>query len=182
MSDTFTGGPFAAGLRSRPTGAVYAGLLSLIVLAISGAIGLAIKQPLLFPSLGPTVMLFFQSPRQPAARPLNTLVGHGVGVVAGYACYLVFGLDGAPSVPDAGLTPPYLMAGVLSVAITTAVLTLLALPHPPAGATTLIVSLGILAKPVDLLSIAAAVVLITVIGWAANRVLLGRRAKATQTS
>jgi hypothetical protein len=68
---------------------------------------------------------------------------------------------------------------VLSVAITTAVLALLALPHPPAGATTLIVSLGILAKPVDLVSMAGAVVLITVAGWAANRALLGRRSGAT---
>jgi hypothetical protein len=40
------------------------------------------------------------------------------------------------------------------------------------------VSLGILAKPIDLLSMAGAVVLITAAGWAANRVLLGRRAGA----
>jgi hypothetical protein len=61
------------------------------------------------------------------------------------------------------------------VALTTAILTLLGLPHPPAGATTLLVSLGILAKPVDLLDLAGAVLLVTAAGWAVNRLLLGRR-------
>ena len=174
--DRFGGGPLAGRLDRRPVGAAYAGLLSLVVLAIAGAVGLALKQPWLFPSLGPTVMLFFQSPQEPAARPLNSLVGHLVGILAGYGSYLALGLNGAPSVPDAGLTVPYLIAGVVSVAVTTAVLALLDLPHPPAGATTLIISLGILAKPLEVLSMAGAVVLITVAGWAANRALLGRRA------
>jgi hypothetical protein len=120
-------------------------------------------------------MLFFESPRQKASRPLNTLVGHGVGLVLGYACYLAFGLSGAAPAPVGGLTPAYVAAGALSVALTTVVLTLLGLPHPPAGATTLLVSLGILAKPVDLLDLAGAVVLVTAAGWAANRLLLGRR-------
>ena len=129
------------------------------------------------PASGPTVMLFFQSPQGAAARPVNTLVGHGVGIVVGYACYVALGLTGALSVPSGGLTPRYLVAGALSVAVTTAVLALLDLRHPPAGATTLIVSLGILAKPIDLLVMAGAVVLITVAGWAANRALLGRRSR-----
>jgi hypothetical protein len=169
------GGPLASRIDERPTGAAYAALLSIVVLAAAGGVGLALRQPWLFPSLGPTAMLFFESPEQPASRPLNALVGHGVGLVVGYGCFLALGLQGAPSVPDAGLTPPYLVAGALSVAVTTAVLTLVALPHPPAGATTLIVSLGILAKPASLLAMAGAVVLITVLGWAANRLLLGRR-------
>jgi hypothetical protein len=81
-------------------------------------------------------------------------------------------IDGRPS---GGLTPAYVAAGALSVALTTLVLTLLALPHPPAGATTLLVSLSILVKPADLLDLAGAVVLITVAGWVLNQVLLGRR-------
>jgi hypothetical protein len=173
--DSFEGGPLGSRIDQRPVGAAYSGLLCLLVLALSGAVGLALKQPWLFPSLGPTVMIFFESPRQRSSRPLNTVVGHLVGIAAGYACYLAFGLNGAPSAPVGGLTPAYLAAGALSVALTTVVLTLLALPHPPAGATTLIVSLGILAKPVDLLDLACAVVLITLAGWALNRLLLGRR-------
>ncbi|GAA5088548.1 hypothetical protein GCM10025760_11090 [Microbacterium yannicii] len=67
-----------------------------------------------------------------------------------------------------------MVAGTLSVAITTLVLTLLKTPHPPAGATTLIVSLGILAQPPQLLAMAGAIVLVTLAGWALNTLLLGR--------
>jgi CBS-domain-containing membrane protein len=60
------------------------------------------------------------------------------------------------------------------VALTTLVLTLLKTPHPPAGATTLIVSLGILTSPAELAAMAGAIVLITVVGWGLN-VLFGVR-------
>jgi hypothetical protein len=42
--------------------ALYAAVLSLIVLTLSGAVGILTHLPWLFPSLGPTVMLFFESP------------------------------------------------------------------------------------------------------------------------
>jgi CBS-domain-containing membrane protein len=163
-------------LRGRRAGsAVYAAGLSLVVLALAGAVGLALKQPWLFPSLGPTVMLFFESPENPSSHPRNALIGHGVGLVAGVVCFYGLGLAGQPPAPVGGLTVPYVAAGVLSVAITTAVLTLLKTPHPPAGATTLIVSLGILTQPVQLLAMAGAIVLITIAGWGINALLLGRQ-------
>lgn len=169
------GGP-ATRLRRRRAGAAgYAAVLCLVVLALSGAVGLITQAPWLFPSLGPTVMLFFESPEQPASRPLNALVGHGTGLVAGLGSFLALGLAGTPSVPVGGLTPGSLLAGALSVAITTLVLTLLGLPHPPAGATTLIVSLGIFAEPAQLLSMAGAIVLVSAAGWGINTLLLGRR-------
>jgi HPP family protein len=162
--------------RAGEAGAgLYTGVLSLIVLAVSGAIGLALSSPWLFPSLGPTVMLFFQSPRQRASRPVNALVGHGVALAAGVLCLAVFGLFDDPSVPDAGLTPAYLAAGAVSVALTTGVLALLRLEHPPAGATTLIVSLGIIRGASGLLSMAGGVVLVVLVGWLLDRILLGRR-------
>lgn len=151
--------------------AVTAALCCLVVLAVSGAVGLATKQPWLFPSLGPTVMLFFAAPRQPSSRPVNALVGHVVAILIGYGCYLAFGLAGTPPAPVGGLTPSYLAAGALSVAVTTLVLQLIRLPHPPAGATTLIVSLGILSQPIALLDMAGAVVLVTAAAWALNLVL-----------
>jgi len=159
----------------RLSRSVYAGVLSLAVLGLSGAVGLALMQPWLFPSLGPTVMLFFESPEQPASRPLNALVGHLVGIAVGLGCFTLFGLTGQPPAPIGGLTPGYVAAGALSVALTTLVLSLLQLPHPPAGASTLIVSLGILTSPIQLLSMAGAVALITSAGWCLNRLLLGRR-------
>lgn len=168
------GGPLAQAQSRRVGGAAYAAVLSALVLATAGVVGLVAAQPWLFPSLGPTVMLFFESPEQPSSRPLNTIVGHCVGIAAGIACYTALGLAGQPSAPVGGLTVSYVVAGALAVAITTAVLSLLKLPHPPAGASTLIVALGILHTPIELLSMVGAVLLITAIGWMINRLLLGR--------
>src|SRR4051812_35745201 len=98
--------------------ASYAAVLSLIVLAASGAIGLALASPWLFPSLGPTVMLFFGTPEHPSSRPLNAAVGHAVGIAAGVGCLFLFGMNGKPSAPSAGLTVGYVLAGALSVALT----------------------------------------------------------------
>jgi CBS-domain-containing membrane protein len=157
----------------------YAVVLTVVVLAATGAVGVLVHLPWLFPSLGPTVMLFFESPEQPASRPLNTVVGHAVGILAGIACLTAFGLLGQPPAPVQGLTPTYVMAAAVSVALTTLVLTLLGLPHPPAGASTLIVSLGILTTPSELLSMMGAVILVTVVGWGLNA-LLGTRPMKTK--
>ncbi len=43
------------------------------------------------------------------------------------------------------------------------------MPHPPAGATTLIVSLGILSEPWQLAVLMLAVVLLTIQGFVINR-------------
>jgi CBS-domain-containing membrane protein len=150
---------------------VYASLLSLMVLAASGAIGLALEAPWLFPSLGPTVMLFFESPQEQSSRPSNALIGHGAGLLAGTACLYGFGLQDDPSVPASGLTIAHVMAGALSVALTTLALTWARKPHPPAGATTLIVSLGILTTPTQLLTMAGAIIFVTMFGWGLNRIL-----------
>lgn len=157
--------------RSKVGVSLYAAALCLIVLTATGTVGLALHAPWLFPSLGPTVMLFFESPQEKSSRPTNALIGHTVGLLAGTLCLYGFGLQDDPSVPDGGLTPAHLWAGVLSVALTTLVLTWLNTPHPPAGATTLIISLGILTSTSDLLSMACAIVFITLLGWGLNIVL-----------
>lgn len=152
--------------RLRP--ALAAGLLALVVLAACGALGLAVQQPWLFPSLGPTVMLFFESPRVASARPLNSLVGHGIGLVVGIGLLLAFGLQHVPAASEGGVTLEHLLAGALSVAVTSLLLEALGLQHPPAGATTLIVSLGILTGPQAWATMAAAIMLTTALGWGLN--------------
>ncbi len=57
----------------------------------------------------------------------------------------------------------------LSLALTGAVLLLLRTSYPPAGATVLIVSLGLLTKSSEMAMIMVGVVIITVAGWAINR-------------
>jgi CBS-domain-containing membrane protein len=161
----------------RPSGlgrGAYSGALCLGVLAVAGWIGVLTKQPWLFPSLGPTVMLFFESPEQPTARPQNALIGHVVGIAVGYACLRGFGLLHTPPAPVGGLTGRYVAAAALSVAITSLVLVLIHLPHPPAGASTLIVSLGVLTSRTELFTMVLAVGLVTAMGFAIT-LLLGDR-------
>lgn len=53
--------------------------------------------------------------------------------------------------------------------LTGGALPLLRSSHPPAGATTLIVSLGLLQTVPELLALVAGVVILTVTGWLVNR-------------
>ena len=151
--------------------AIYAAGAGAVAIAISGLAAHLLRQPLLFPSLGPTVFLFFETPLTPQASPRNTLIGHGVALLAGYVSLAIFGLLAAPSVLESGVTVPYIGAAALSILITMALLILLSSPHPPAGATTLIVSLGFLTTPAQLAAMAAGVILLTVVGWLMNRLL-----------
>ena len=80
-----------------------------------------------------------------------------------------FGLLGDPSAYVEGVTPARIAAVAVSVALTGGVLRLLRAAHPPAGATTIIVSSGLLAEPEQIAAVAAGVLLITVAGWALNR-------------
>lgn len=168
----------AAGLLGRAReragtlgGGAYAALLSFTVLALAGSIGLAAQQPWVFPSLGATVLLFFDAPHSPAARPRNTLVGHLVGITVGAGCVGLFHLAGVAPAPVGGLTGGHVAAAALSVAVTAMVLALLRNPHPPAGASTLIVSLGIIGGPAGLAVMVGAVLLVTGVGWGLNLAL-----------
>jgi len=60
-----------SGLRTG----LWSATLSVLVLAAAGAVGLALKQPWLFPSLGPTLMVVAETPREPAAHPRNVPSG-----------------------------------------------------------------------------------------------------------
>jgi CBS-domain-containing membrane protein len=61
------------------------------------------------------------------------------------------------------------LAAALSLAFTGALIILLEAPHPPAGATTLIISLGIVTRPSYLLIIEVAVALLTLQAIGINR-------------
>src|SRR5436853_2341714 len=94
----------------------YSFLLCLAAIALVGVIGVARKEPWVFPSLGPTVILFFESPKQPTASAKNAIVGHLVGIVIGAACLYGLGLDSHVPVTAAGLTGRFVVSAALSVA------------------------------------------------------------------
>jgi CBS-domain-containing membrane protein len=61
------------------------------------------------------------------------------------------------------------LAAALSLSLTGALMVLLDVSHPPAGATTLIVSLGIISKPLELVIIEVAVFVLVAQALVINR-------------
>lgn len=149
----------------------YGALVAVVTLGVAGAVGIALGQPWLFPSLGPTVMVLAETSTRPAAHPRNAVVGHVIGVVAGYLTLLVTGLTDAGPVLETGLDVARVLAALLSMVLTSVTLGLLGAPHPPAGATTLLVSLGLLTSGPALLSIVLSVLLVVAVATGMNALL-----------
>jgi CBS domain-containing membrane protein len=151
--------------------ALYTFIACVLALAVSGLAAYLTKQPLLFPSLGPAALLFFEQPMIAGSSPRNTLIGHLVAVLAGALCLALFGLLDDPSILVEGVTLLRIGVVALSLALAGAVLLLLRASHPPAGATVLIVSLGLLKTPTELTMIMVGVAILIVAGWVINRAL-----------
>ena len=83
--------------------AIYTALGSLLTIALSGLLAWALDEPLVFPSLGATAFLFFETPMAEVASIRNTLIGHTVATVVAFVWLSVFGLVGDPSAIDDGL-------------------------------------------------------------------------------
>jgi len=152
-----------------PVLALFSFINGCISIGLMAALAVLTNSPFIFPSLGPTAFLFFYTPTAPSASPRNTIIGHAVGALAGYLSLVVTGLTMAGPALSVGVTWPRVIAAALSLGLTAGVMVLLKSPHPPAGATTLIVSLGILRQPWQLVLLMGAVVLLTLQALAINR-------------
>ena len=148
---------------------LFAFINGIISIGLMAAAALVTRAPFIFPSLGPTAFLLFYTPTQPAASPRNTLFGHLIGVLAGYLALVVFGLTDRPPALTSGVEWANVGAAALSLGLTSGAMVWCKAPHPPAGATTLIVSLGILRQPWQLAVLLLAVVLLVVQGFVINR-------------
>jgi hypothetical protein len=128
-----------------------------ISIGILCGLAMLFQTPFIFPSLGATAFLLFFTPTTPAASPRNALCGHAIGIACGYAALWLTGLQhaGPAIVTELGLTR--VLATALSLATTGALMILLNVPHPPAGATALIVSLGVISRPAYLVVLEVAV-------------------------
>lgn len=150
---------------------VYSAGGCLLTIALAGGAAVAAGEPMLVPSLGPTVLLFFESALQPAACPRNAFIGHGIAIAAGWVSLALFGLVHAPSVLVIGFTLERVAAAALALAATAFIKHLFRAPHPPAGATVLIVSLGMLTTFEQLGWLAASVAVVTAASWIVNHLL-----------
>ena len=151
--------------------AVYTFLGSLLTIALSGLLAWGLDEPLVFPSLGATAFLFFETPLAEVASVRNTFIGHAVGAGVAFVWLNVFGLVHEPSAIAEGFTAERVACVALSLAFTGGILRLLRAAHPPAGATTVIVSIGLLTTWDDLLILFAGVALLTMSAWTLNRLL-----------
>nr|WP_232328282.1 HPP family protein [Kibdelosporangium sp. MJ126-NF4]CEL20017.1 Probable transmembrane protein [Kibdelosporangium sp. MJ126-NF4]CTQ97240.1 Probable transmembrane protein [Kibdelosporangium sp. MJ126-NF4] len=159
--------------RDTQRTAVHATIGAFVTMALIGAEAVLTRQPLMFPSLGPTAFLLFTRPTHATASPRNTLLGHLIGVLAGVVGLVAFGQwHSEPSLTH--MTFASAGAATLALALTCGAMTLFGLPHPPAGATTLIISLGVLHTPLQLVLIMSSVAVLTLLGGAINR-LTGTR-------
>ncbi|UJR84346.1 Hypothetical protein I5071_64250 [Sandaracinus amylolyticus] len=141
----------------------FAAIASLAVVAR------ATGSPFLFPSLGASAFLHFTTPLAPSASPRNTLVGHAIGIACGFGALWIVGLHDAPSAIAAGVSDARVIAVAASLAATGALMVLLRASHPPAGATALIVSLGLVSGPLNLVVIELAVAALTLQAIVINR-------------
>jgi CBS domain-containing membrane protein len=154
---------------ARLVRSVYVFVNGFITIAVLALLALVSHNPFVFPSLGPTAYLLFFSPLGKTSSPRNTISGHAIGLVCGYAAFVLTGAGALPFGVHQGIFWPRILAAALSLSATGALMVLLDVSHPPAGATTLIVSLGIISKPRELVIIEVAVFLLVAQALMINR-------------
>ena len=103
---------------------------------------MVLREPLVIPAVGGSVYMVLSAPQHEASAPKNVLVGHGLGAAIGWLVLLAFGLRGVPGGQAAALTWARVAAIAVSLALTNAALRLTRCSHAPAGASTMIVSIG----------------------------------------
>lgn len=149
--------------------AVYVSLNSFITVGLLTVLALVTRSPFVFPSLGPTAYLFFFTPLGESSSPRNAVIGHAIGLACGFGAYWATGMHPFPQGFHGEVYWPRILASALALALTAIGMAVLHVQHPPAGATTMIVSLGILAKPEYLAVIEIAVVLLAAQAFVINR-------------
>ena len=148
---------------------LYVFVNGFITIGVLALLALVSRNPFVFPSLGPTAYLLFFSPLGKTSSPRNTILGHAIGLICGYAAFILTGAGTLPFGVHPGIFWPRILAAALSLSATGAFMVLLDISHPPAGATTLIVSLGIISRPRELVIIEVAVFLLVAQALVINR-------------
>ncbi len=149
--------------------AVFVLVNGFLTIGLLAAVAMVSETPFVFPSLGPTALLLFFQPLRPVSSPRNTLCGHAIGILCGYASLWVLGLAHHPPTMVEGVNAERVFCAALSLASTGAFMVLFGVSHPPAGATTLIIALGIITHPYHLLIVQLAVAILVLQALIINR-------------
>lgn len=156
-------------LPAKLVWALYMFINGFVTIGLLAVLAVLSHNPFVFPSLGPTAYLFFFSPLAEASTPRNAVLGHAIALACGYGAFYVSGLTSMHGGFPSHVMWQRVLAAALSLSATGAAMVLLNINHPPAGATTLIVSLGIITEPRYLFVIEAAVILLTAQAFVINR-------------
>ena len=138
-------------------------------IALVSFVALVTQEAFIFPSLGATAFILFYVPLAQPASPRNTLCGHLIGALAGLLSLFLFGLQEHPSAFMTVVDLARVGAASLSLGLTGCLMVLLKVAHPPAGATALIVSLGLMPDPAQLPILMAGVALLLIHAFIMNR-------------
>ena len=148
--------------------ALYNLLSGFVSIGLMAAFAVTLHSPFIFPSLGPTAFHYFSRQTAPSASPRNAILGHLIGTIAGYFSLVVTGLTTAGPTIANDVTWPRVIAAALSLGLTAGLIIVFRASHAPAGATTLIISLGILTRPWQLVVLMIAIILLTLQAIAIN--------------
>lgn len=122
---------------------LYPAMISGLVIGAIGSFAISVDEPWLFPSLGPTVFIQAVTPGASGARVWNTIVGHAIGLVAGFVALFAFAAQNTPAVMSSEIMSMQRVAATaLAVSVTVGLQLALGAEHPPAAATTMLVTLG----------------------------------------
>jgi len=127
------------------------------------------QSAMLAPPLGATAYLCFRAPTAIPCAPRNLLLGHAVGLAAGWVALWMTGALDLASALSGVFTLQHAAAAALATALTVAAMIALGIEHPPAGATTVVVSLGLLKTFDQLLALELGALVIVTLAFCVHR-------------
>jgi CBS-domain-containing membrane protein len=152
--------------KGRAAAALLGGAGAVTLLAL---LGLATGDPFVYPPIGASAFLIFSMPEASAAAPRNAIGGQVCGVAAGAVALAAFGLLHRHGGAAGGMSGARAGAVGVALLLATALMFGFKVSHPAAGATALMISLGIVTAPSQWLELLGAVVLLCAMAVVVNR-------------
>lgn len=140
-----------------------------VMIATMAAIAVLFRMPMLFPPLGASTFLLLHAPESHAAHPRTVIFGHIIGALMGWLSLQAFCAEAPSAAVLMGMDWSHACSAALAVGGTTALMAFFGVPHAPAGATTLVVSLGQLPHLWQVPVIAAAAALLVAQAYVFHR-------------
>ena len=122
---------------------VWVPFVSGVLVMIVGAVSLATGKPWLFAALGPSAVMIAATPGHATTRFHAIVLGHATALACAWLALLLLGATKSPTLFADSLPVTRVWASGIAVAMTALVQPSLRAWHPPAAATTLLLTLGV---------------------------------------